>query len=673
MYKLRTVDIWDTLLRRNCHPECIKLETARHLFLGWRDQILPEYRDSWTLYDARIKEEQALAKLASLKGKDNEYEITDVLSRWTDTVFLDRAPADLPLHLAEFELSVEIDRSSVDSGISFILSYYKAEKTIYLSDFYMGSGMLTRLLSSKGLDTLVSEGISSCDVGLNKRSGRLFKHVHSVYSVFPEQHVHIGDNEWSDVASPRALGISAVHYLPEPAHTERLTKEGLFSSRDALFYHINSQCSSTTKSAAQVLSKKQRTALILGSKAAPLFFGFAHWIAEQAILQNLDKLYFFTREGEFFYAVYRALFPDGHLSGHKLPPATVLAVSRLSTFAASMREPSIREMSRIWDLFRVQSVSGLFSTLGLSVTEFSRILETLGIKRTDIIDDPKNNPKLNRLFMTPTFTDAVKRTLMRQANLLQHYLIQSGIKSGDRIGIVDIGWRGTIQDNIAILMPDTHFHGMYLGLRQFVNKQPNNTSKDAYGPNENTSREAIALFTNFSAMEMLCNSPNGSVTGYTRKDGQTIPIRQIDCEENSSHKEFIAPFQKGVILATKHWQPYLASYVVSSHELRDLALNIWDTLRRTPSEDLVDVYLHTPQHDIFGYGEVFNRCRYPSLSTILLSPFWATRRRRLINFIRRVQWDEAIKHAKDIHPIHRFLLLLSFRAANIVKRARFRI
>lgn len=670
MYKLRTIDVWDTLLRRDCHPECIKLATARHLFFGWINQIKPEFADVWLLYKARLETERTLAQQAKTGGNDDEYEITQVLTLWVQAVFASAVPEGLPTRLAEFELSVEIARSFADPEISLFLRSYEAEKTLFLSDFYMGAEMLGRLLASKGLNTLVPEGFSSCDVGLNKRSGQLFRHVHVLHALSPDQHLHIGDNEWSDVASPRALGINAVHYLPEIAHAERLARERLFSSRDALFDHLHSECSTLAQRASKGLVAQQAAALSLGAQAAPLFIGFALWIAEQAILQKLDRLYFFTREGEFFHKVFCALFPQGRHAGYDLPPAEVLAVSRLSTFAPSMKDVSIQEMSRIWSLFKVQSISGLFATLGLDIGKFSVMLDTLGLKETDVISDPENSPKLRRLFETPTFTKAVKNALASQAALLQSYLNQSGLKGDGRVGVVDIGWRGTIQDNIALLVPDAHFHGMYLGLRRFINAQPANVSKAAYGPDENTSSELSALFTNFTAMELLCNSPYGSVVGYyTSEDGRPTPQRHVDQQENAAYGEFVAPFQEGVLLAAQHWQSYLERYVVSSNELNAMALHVWDTLRRAPVEGLVDVYLRTPQHDIFGYGEIFKRNQYPSLSSILLSPILASRRRQLVEFIRRVQWSEAIKNAKDIGMIHRAVLLLAFRSAHLVKRA----
>lgn len=669
MYKIRTIDVWDTLLRRDCHPECIKLATAQHLFFGWTDQLKLEFRDGWALYKARLDAERTLAEYAKSRGKDDEYEITEVLTLWTGGIFAGTVPVGLPEHLAEYELNVEIARSYADPDISLFLHPHDAEKTLFLSDFYMSAKVLGRLLASKGLDTLVSEGLSSCDVGLNKRSGQIFRHVHSIHAVSPDQHVHIGDNEWSDVSSPRALGVNALHYLPESAHAERLRLESLFSCREALFDHIRGECAPLIHGASKGMSAKQAAAMNLGSQAAPLFIGFALWIAEQAILQKLDRLYFFTREGEFIHKIFRAIFPQGRLFGHDLPPAGVLEVSRLSTFAPSMKEASIQEMSRIWSLFKVQSVSGLFTTLGLDIGKFSELLETLGLKETDVIRDPENSLELRRLFDTPAFAEATMNSLASQACMLQSYLKQSGVNSGDRVGIIDIGWRGTIQDNISLLVPDTHFHGMYLGLCRVINAQPSNASKAAYGPDENTSSTPNALFTNFAAMELLCNSPHGSVVGYTLENGRTKAKRHVDHKENTAFDEFVGPFQDGVLLAAQQWQSYLERYVVSSNELHKMALHVWDKLRREPDGGMVEVFLRTPQQDIFGYGEIFKRGQYPSLSTILLSPILTSRRQQLVEFIRRVQWSEAIDKATDIGPLHRAVLLLTFRAAHLVKRS----
>jgi predicted HAD superfamily hydrolase len=673
MYKLRTVDVWDTLLRRDCHPECIKLATALHLFLGWSDQLKLEFRDYWSLYRARIDAERCVAEESRSKGKDDEYEITQVVSYWVDLVFPCPVAAHLLSELAEFELNTEIARSFADPEIAEFLSLYQAEKTLFLSDFYMNATTLRHLLSAKGLSALVPDGISSCDAGFNKRSGQLFRHVHALQGVSPEEHVHVGDNLWSDVESPRKVGATSLHFLPEAAHAERLERERLFSSRDALFEHVRRECFTLAARTADIMPDRQSAAFRFGAEAAPLFIGFLLWVAEQAVVEKLDRIYFLTREGEFFHRIYSALLPHDMFFGYNLPPCHVLAVSRLATFAASMQNVSIEEMSRIWTLFKSQSVSGLFATLRLDVRDFSAELEEVGLKVGDVADDPMNHSALEQLFRIDTFVNAVKHSIRSQKDMVYDYLEQNDLPPSKRVGVVDVGWRGTIQDNLAILVPHTQFHGMYLGLRRLINPQPTNVSKSAYGPDENHNPEFCNLFENFAALELLCTSPKGSVICYRRIDGKAIPQRQIVDSENAGFEDFTKHFQKGVLLAARHWQPYLERYVVTGAELRYTALHIWETLRRAPGRDLAELFMRTPQYDVFGFGDIFQRNQLPSVSTILLAPIFKRKRRWLIEFIRRVQWSAAIDHVQGVGRFHRGILVLTFRLANLVKRRRIKV
>ncbi|WP_197538735.1 hydrolase [Azoarcus sp. KH32C] len=644
-----------------------------HLILGWTGRLRPEFRDHWDIYRARLEVERRLGQAARRDGRDDEYEIEEVLRHWLATVCTQPAETTLPATLAEFELQMEVKRSFPDVGIDAFMKGHEAERTLFLSDFYMNAQMLGRLLDAKGWGSLVRDGIVSCDAGLNKRSGRLFQHVHATYGISPEEHVHIGDNEWSDVDAARQFGVTALHYLPTAEHADRLKRERLFSSREALFEHVRALCTAEAAREARGKEVGHAAAFRLGADAAPLFIGFALWIAEQAVVEKLDRIFFLTREGEFFYEVFDALFSGTDFYGHKLPASETLAVSRLSTFPASMRDLSIVEMSRIWNLFKSQSIGGLFATLGVEIDDFRRALTELGLEANDVIEDPSRSPELERLFKDPAFLAATRRSIATQRALVLDYLAQCGVKDAARIGVVDIGWRGTIQDNLALISPSTHWHGMYLGLRRFMNRQPGNASKSSYGPNENLCDESIELFEIFAALEMLCTSSRGSVVGYGREDQYVTPRRQVSLEENAAYDDFSLHFQQGVLLAVRQWQPFLERYVVSSVELRSCALRVWAGLRSGPGSTLAETFLNTPQHDIFGFGQIFSRNQVPALGAIYAAPFVKSRRREVIDFVRRVQWSAAIEHMQGIGPFHRWSLVQVFRVANRIKRYRGRM
>ncbi len=673
MYKLITVDIWDTLLRRDCHPECIKLATSWYLYYGWSANLKSRFTSGQKLYQSRLQCEKKLANKACTDGMDDEYDLYNVFICWIQDVFADEVPSFLVDELVAYELSVEKSRSYVDPHILSFIDSYDGDKIIFLSDFYMSSDLLLRLLTAKGLDSIISEGIASCDIGLNKRSGNLYRYVHQRYSVLPSEHLHIGDNVWSDVSAARAHGIRAVHYKPPAAHQKRIYIENLFISRNALFEEIRDKCQQNLDTCITSASSKQFRGMQLGVDSSILFIGFALWIGEQIVKEKLDRVYFLTREGEFFYRCFSTLFPDGQFFGHRLPPCEILAVSRLSTFSASLKEISIQEMLRIWNLFKVQSITGLFDTLGISKSRFAGLLRDLDLDLSDIIRDPENNEGLSRLFSSPTFLESARLSSVNSRELLLLYLKSKDVLTQSRIGIVDIGWRGTIQDNLALILPDIHVHGMYLGLRPFINRQPANASKDCFGPNENILQQPSDLFENFSLMEMLCNSSNGSVQGYSLDDSTVIPIRQIDYNEKIIHDEFVGPFQDGVVLATEVWSSYIDKHSISSNELRESSLGVWETLRKAPNRELTNAFLNTPQIDTFGYGDVFLRNGYPTLTTILLAVVSRKRRNQLFDFVRRLQWSAAIAGSDQLGFVHKKLLLYLFYAAREIKRLKLRL
>lgn len=672
-YRIKTVDVWDTLLRRDCHPECVKLATAAHVFYSSYGKLKPLYPGYWEVYQVRVTTEANLARLAREENKDEEYEIVQVFKAWLEKILDQPVDDTLALRYAEYELSVEMRRTFQDPDIEVFLRQYAADKTIFLSDFYMNADMLKRLIEHNGLGHLVEGGISSCDIGLNKRSGALFKHVHETYGVEAHEHVHVGDHPWSDVQSPAQLGVTSVAFEPNPSHLARREREALFASRDALYQHL--RCLSI-KAAVPVVAKlrsSEANAFGFGIEAAPLFIGFALWVAEQAVTHRLDRLFFLTREGEFFQRVFHEVFPDHQLCGHRLPVNGELEVSRLSTFIASMDEVSTEEFNRIWRLNRSQKISGLFSTLSLDHSDFSDILSELGLNLSDVVERPEENEALKALIRSPLFIEAAKANITQQRELLNEYLDDKGVSSGDTVGLVDIGWRGTIQDNIARIRPGTSFHGMYLGLRKMLNPQAPNVSKSAYAADERVDADTGTLFEAFAVLEMLCTSNLGSAEKYFRAEGKVTACRNISVEENASYDEFTSHFQDGVALAASVWAPYIERYVVSAAELKGSAVHIWKKLSMSPDANLAKIFIHTPQNDIFGFGDIFQRSLAPSLTTIFLSPFSGTARRQVIEYVRRVQWTSGVKQLNGIGLLHKAVLIGLFIAANAVKRYRMRM
>lgn len=676
MYKLKTLDVWDTLLRRKCHPDFIKLAAARHLQLRFAGQLAEAFTDHWAIFRERCRIEGELARAAARAGSDDEYSIENVLGVLVQRV-LGLAEADaarLAGELTAAELAIEKANTFPDPECREVIGQYPAERTLFLSDFYMPAPMLQELLRHHGLDDIAVDGISSCDIRLNKRSGQLFKHVHETFAVAPVHHVHIGDNRHADVSIPGAIGIQAVHYLPEQAHAARQLRESLFADRATLFGHLESLVADGREAAVDGREGDARAAFLLGTQAAPLWVGFCLAVAEQSIAQKLDRLFFFTREGEFFIQVFTSLFPHGSLAGLPLPPRHILEVSRLATFCASLREVSTGELMRMWNLYSTQSLFALARSLGLEPAALEGLCTRHGIPLGEEIVYPWQDARVQALFADPDFQALVSGKSDADAEHLLAYLEQHGLAPADsRIGIVDIGWRGTIQDNLAHLLPEKTFFGHYLGLARVLNEQPANGRKYAFGPDLNRDPEASHLLDAVAPLEMLSNSPNGSVEGYrVSPSGEIAARRLVDEGENSVFHGYVSHFQQGVLFAARTWADYLDNHAVASAELRPRALAIWNALvAHTPGE-MMAAYTALNHNEVFGVGQFVEQSAVPSMGVVLRAPFVRRDRHRLIEYIRQSQWAASLKQRTDLNPLHKALLSTAVSAGKVYKHMRIR-
>lgn len=676
MYKLRTVDVWDTLLRRKGHPEFSKMASARLLSLLYSQEVEEKYRDYIQVYRERLQIEAEMA--VGLVAKHGEYEISAVLEKLLYRIFktgLHDFPA-LASKLADLELAFELRHTFPDPDFADFCKRYPASRTLFLSDFYMSADAIRQLLLHHNLDEFAIDGISSCDVGFNKRTGTLFKYVHSLLDINPAEHIHIGDNVHADVAEAQRLGITAVHFEPESGHQRRLRTESFLTDRSALFARIADEISTTaTGDEYSVWPEKTRAAFDLGLRVAPLFVGMLLYIAERSLQDRVERLFFFTREGEFFSKLWRKLFPERHLLGHPLPNIELLEVSRVSTFCPSLKGIAIDEMMRLWRLYSTQSMGELFNSLGAVPEDFEALCRQHDLTLMDPIENPWAHPKVHKLFASAEFQHVLGGVAADARKLLLQYLRERGwSESLERVGVVDIGWRGTIQDNLASVMPGCEIHGYYLGLQQFLNPQPPNCFKSAFGPDANRSAESVGLLDAVSLIEMLCNSPNGSISGYQQtSSGAVMAKRIVDAGENRVHDEFVHYFQLGVLKAGETWSGYVDSHVITSAELRAPAIEIWRRLLKNRDFDLSSVYSSLRHNEIFGSGGFVDKSLVPSPLQILQAVFKSRVRKEVILYVRQTQWAAGVWGRRDLGLIHRLMLVSILQLGKIYKRLNYRL
>lgn len=596
--RLVSYDVWDTILRRRCHPDAVKLFTARELLLALDGRVKPEFCDPWAFFRFRRAIELQIGKESMTNGADCEYPLHQVLRRLIR--FSTTQPlSDLESWVQRFhalEVAQEKRVISLDPGILERIRQDGATRRIFISDFYMPKAAVFELLASVGVAEHFADGYVSCDVHLNKHSGRLFDHVLRAEGCAAAQMEHVGDNPHSDVESPRRRGIVVSHYLPAESQRLRSENEARFSRRDLAALPPAHTAPGTSLDT-------------LATTAAPLLVGFAQFLLFRVRQLKLPELYFFTREGEFFLRLYRAL-REASPFRDTLPAGRLLAVSRLATFAPSMARLDLAELMRVWRLYWVQTPRGLLSTLDLCNEENLALFARQGLLPEQRVPRPWLDPRVQAVIADPHFRAAAESQFARRRELLLDYCRQEGITNeGGRYGIVDIGWRGTIQDNLALLLPNAHFSGFYLGLNHLLNPQPKNLSKEAFGPRfAPNAAPGVRKMLNFVApIEMLTNSAGGSVRSYQRQGDRVVPVCSTEERESRVFEQFTGAFQDAVVRVAERWAPQLSADAVGPGELRQAAIQAWERIIQQPDLQMARAYLSLSHNETFGLGQFVDK------------------------------------------------------------------
>lgn len=636
-----SLDVWDTILRRHCHPDAIKLHTAQATIALAGEDLDSCWHDAWRLFALRREIEAEIGRECHASGGDDEYEIESVLQRLLERCLQNTAlAAQFAPRLVEMEIRQELAVTYADPQLLKLIAAKAPARLIAVSDFYMTEKRLGRILAEKVPELTFERIFVSCDLRLNKRSGRLFRHVAQEIGVAPGQILHIGDNSAVDVDRARAEGLTAIHFVHDKEERLRAAKNRSFARREERGHDLDE----LRQVVAPLLKPEDGTTATalynLGVRHAPVFAGFAAFTQAEALRRDVSRVFFMTREGVFFKQVYDALQTVAPFNRHATG-SSVLEVSRIATFVGSLRSFTADELMRIWSLYSHQSIQALLRTLDLEAAPFREVVMRHGLTLEEVVAYPWQDQRVLNLLADPEFCQPVETHRDQQRALLLDYLGQRGfLEDGSRM-IVDIGWRGSIQDNLALLLPETTIHGLYLGLQPFLNEQPANATKRAFLVDANMDEPARARLVRYvRPIEMMCNVLGGSVTGYHRTPNGVEALRLSHRNEDDVHERFISHFHAGIIAATPAAASWIGCHAVTLRELAALA----DSLHRLlmePPRALIEAFFSLEHNESFGVGSFYKPQAGLPLLDCLLGLVAVGPRRRVFSHLTEIGWPQA--------------------------------
>jgi FMN phosphatase YigB (HAD superfamily) len=507
--RVLSLDCFDTLLwRSTATPVDVFYDLARHpafARLGMNARI-------------RVVAEGSARERALVRSGSSEVTLAEIYR----AAFPDLDDAAVS-ELSAAELGAEIRACVALPATVSLIRKAKARglRVVVVSDTYLREAELRRLLAA-ALPADAYEAIErvwcSCDHGRSKAGG-LFKPVLDALGVRARDVLHVGDNPIADVEAARAIGANAVRLVHHDDEVEAMMR--MQATATSLLHPTVRETNGMPSPfravlASSPLAREPDAVFTLGyASLGPVLYAFARWLSGElremrsaAADPSRIKPVFLLRDGWLPARIVRAIDADA--------AGPLLSMSRFAATAASFRTAADVERwlagwvgsERFHDLAR---------QLLLTEDEVRAIL--MKARRA-----PRPADGFVREVLRPkTLALVLERSARYRARMIRHFEWAAGIRKGDTVVFVDLGYEGTAQRLLEPVLRDEL--GVEVVGRYLVAARVPGWEKSRRGlldPSWCDDRLVSTIVAYVALLENLCAADQGSTIDYA-EDG--TPIR----------------------------------------------------------------------------------------------------------------------------------------------------
>lgn len=515
-YDIVSFDIFDTLVNRN-------VATPTDIFDLVARKCLENQDDINRFRECRIKAERE----ARLFEKKNEDVSLNKIYECIDERF--RPYVD---ELKQTEISCEVELTYpnpiVQEVYYWCLKHHK--KIFFISDMYLDKNTIKIILDKCGY-VKYDELFISSEIGLLKATGNLFAFILKNYNLEKENWIHIGDSIRGDFIGAKKNKLSVVRIARNPSRTMLIRKKS-FESR--YWQNINNILSGHLVGNESIYYRYGFEIM------SPFLCSFSIWLNNKARERGIQKLFFLARDGYLLQKVYAEVI------GNNAIPNYYLYVSR-----RALRIPVLSTCRTFDDFFsfipqnKYLSRMEIFDLLGLTDEEISDwIMAGFADDEQVYTNKLLENDKFVKFYNT--IERKCKHTSKSLLSIYTAYLIESGFYGN--VGIVDIGWAGTIQKCLNRIVcstnRDVQLSGFYVGLTE---EAENTIDGIGYIPSYYRPQVATA-----GLFEYPFLAHEGSLKKMDIIDGTITPIvGEYEYANDIRDQKYIDEIQKGVLDGVK--------------------------------------------------------------------------------------------------------------------------
>lgn len=474
-------DVFDTLfLRLVASPEDVfDLVGARHGLPGFRK--------------ARIAAQAKAFRVMRAQGR-REIDLDGIYACLPDLGL----PAEV-LRASECEIERLVLRPNPE--VRAVLDACRAlgKPCILLSDMYLPTAFFSDLCERHAVG--VDHVFVSCDRQATKRDdGALFDLAASALGVPPGAILHIGDNAASDIARGAERGVATAHYRPPAPRPPSASPAA-------------SLVAGVAASASYEIGRSPwwRHGYAAGG---PATFALLRWLDARTGADRIDLLLLMSRDG----FTLESLWPEGGV------PSRYLKGSRVLFTLAAMTERSFEAgLPFLLSGGRGLTLRELLARIGVALPG-AAVLAGLGLSGETVFSRG-NERAVESLLRVLRWR--ILRACIACRRGLHAYALAAGIRDGMRIGLFDVGWKGSTQAALERALGPlfrVSVKGYYLCLHE---APADGSEREAMLTRRAVPRRTLAaLYANRVAVELFFSAPHGSVVGCDLDEAGAVVFRE---------------------------------------------------------------------------------------------------------------------------------------------------
>lgn len=578
-------DIFDTILTRTVNPESIKKIWAKEI----NRQYKLTKRNS-ELYHLRFELEAKMCKENQAAGYDLEFNLEKMFSQIANHFELENEDEFVESCIAQ-EITIESRCQVIDEdwlqAIKKIKYDYASVKIVCISDMYLTKKMLVNILENHGVFGLLDDIFVSSEYLLTKRSGKLYSHLINELKWNPERVLMVGDNKVSDFEKPQSLGMIAYHIDRTEQHQQYATWDKMITD-EYLKRKINEILPSNGDESFENI-------------AAALYL-YIEKLYNQLKYNRVEDVFFLSREGEFL----KVLFDYYQASmGVKKIKSHYLIVSRKSTFLPSLKALDVENFHNLFRQYIHMSVAEFLNSLNFIWSDIENLKYELKINFDERITDFPNSKEFKMLKENEVFQTIYESNRTQQKENFVTYVKSYGTDLTKGLHIVDVGWKGTIQDNIYnILDNEVKIVGYYTGLVASGNATDHNEKMGLlFSLYPEKTSNYIIYSENRALFEMILGASHGSANRYINKNNK-IEVELFNKEEEKVlFDKVVQPMQVEIYNRFKDLNELLLNTAYDDEVVEKILNQIHAQLVFFPTEKQLKFFEKMYHYENFGVFE----------------------------------------------------------------------